>query len=536
MLIPLIFLTSRSVKKMSWFRKHTCILILSAILLLGPSKSCPANTVESDQSHGASGKTVTPTVSLAEAVLKTINANPLIGIQQENVVQGEGQLQQATGQFDYVATSQVSHQRLRTPLDYYTANHLKGMPIPNEQTEVTAYSLGLSKQIRSGVSVSSSMFPANIYDASNAEKAMQYYPVMNVNVNVPLLRGLGSDATGAVELARESSLKAAKFASYQNIAQLIYFTAANYWNCLARQMILELTMDAQTRSQKLLELVENLVRAGSLEPAAINQVKASLLTNQMEVRDRQEKLYVSMQTLAVGMGLTAQELSAAPNAAGTFPPVISLSQLMPSDIHRHIHTALSRRGDYLGAQTDIRTTSIYLKQARNLIKPKLDLGLNAGYDGLGGMNYLVSLNLELPVQNNAAKGNYLQKKSQARVVELALKNLENRIASDVLVAFETLRAAVVEHQAADQSESAYRKAVDFEVHKYKSGTSTLTAVIDAEGRYLNARILKIETLHKYATALANFRYATGTLLNHSEGLQKFDISSLMEFPVLNEKK
>lgn len=496
-----------------------------------------------------------PAISLAEAVFKTIRTNPGVSIQQETVVQGEGLLQQASGAFDVFATSQVSTERARSPIDQYAERQAAaaGIPLPDYiQKETNAYSVGVSKLTRSGISISPSISAADFYDNTSG-KVAQNGSILNFNINVPLMRNLGRDATGADELARESALKAAKLTTRHNISQLISITAANYWGCLASRMSFELTMDTQRRAQKLLDLVESLVKAGSMEPAALNQARANLLSNRVDVRGQQERLYNSRQALAVSMGLTPQELPGAPDPAGGFPEVISAAQLESADIRSHISAALHQRGDYLGAQTDIETATILLRQAQNQLKPRLDLGLNAGYAGLSeetnisryyrsldsklrGVNYLLTLNLELPIENNAAKGNLVLRKSQARVFDLAVKSLANQIASDTLIAYEGLQAAVYEYQLAEQAEAAYGKAVEFENQKYMSGSSTLTAVIDVEGRYFNARVTRIEVLRKYATALANFRFVTGSLLEHREGPEQFDLSRLLVFPATGDKK
>jgi outer membrane protein len=534
--------------------KRFRILLVISLLFTLAMAPFPEAAIPADPPAGAAAASP-PTISLMDAIFQTIRANPQVSIAQETVVQGEGLLQQAAGAFDTFATSQVSSERMRLPFDQYDERQAAAarVPLPDYiQTETNAYSVGLSKLTRSGVSVAPSLSATDFYDNTSG-KVAQNASFVNFNINVPLLRNLGREATGAEELSRESALKAARLTTRHNISQLINITAANYWTSLANQMSFELTMDTQRRAQKLLDLVEKLVKAGSLEPAALNQARANLLSNRVDVRGQQERVYISRQALAVSMGLTPQELPAAPSPGGDFPAVVSADRLDYADIRAYISAALRQRGDYLGAQADIETATILLRQAQNQLKPRLDLGLNVGYAGLSeetnagryfqslgskprGLNYLLTLNLELPIQNNAARGNMVFRKSQARVFELALKGLANQIASEALVAYEGLRAAVNEYQMAEQAEAAYGKAVEFENQKYMSGGSTLTAVIDVEGRYFNARTTRIEVLRKYASALANFRFVTGSLLDEREGLERFDLSRLLVFPVPGEKK
>jgi outer membrane protein TolC len=506
------------------------------------------------QTPDAQGAPAPPSISLRDAIQRTIRSNPNVTILKETVVQAEGALQQASGDFDVLATSHVSAQGTKLPLDQDTERTLSaaGGEYPDHVLQETkSYGVGLSKLTRSGVSFSPSVSDIDVYDSSTG-KAAQSGSVLNFNIYVPLLRNLGRDATGANELAKETNLKSARYATRYNISQLINITAASYWNCLASEISFNLTLDTQRRSQKLLDLVEALVRAGSLEAAALNQARANVLSNQVDAREQQKNVYIARQSLAISMGFTPRELGNTPSPAGDFPSVITIQALESQDVQRYVDAALKQRGDYLGAQTDIETAVILLRQAENLIKPRLDLSLNAGYNGLSeetgasryyealssklrGVNYLVSLNLELPIQNNTAKGNLVQRQSQVRATDMAIKGLANQIASDVFTAYETLRASVNEYKLAEQAEIAYQKAVDFETQKYKSGRSTLTAVIDVEGRYFSARVTRIDVLRKYAMALANFRHVTGSLLDHQGELEQFDLSRLLEFSPLTGK-
>jgi len=191
------------------------------------------------------------------------------------------------------------------------------------------------------------------------------------------------------------------------------------------------------------------------------------------------------------MGYTPEELAIVPNPSGTFPRVIDIGRFEIEDAEKHIYEAMKRRGDYLPAQINIEKGGILLNKARNDAKPRLDLGLKMGYAGidespdekryyqsfsnnLTALNTYAILMLELPILNTAARGNILYRRSLLREAELALSNLSNRIASEVLVALRALRSSINEYQLAAKSESAYKKAVEFENQKYKTGTSTLS--------------------------------------------------------------
>jgi outer membrane protein TolC len=487
-----------------------------------------------------------PEISLSDAVLKTLKVNPGVSVYQEKVVQSEGLQQKAAGQFDWSVRSLVSYDRQKASLDSYDQKDALAYSLLNKtpyydylQEDTKTYSLGLAKQFRSGITVAPNVAVVD-YDSNADVKGPISRSEMRIELNVPLLRGLGTQATGADELAAISQAKSTRLLARQNIAQAIYNTA---------KMSFELTADTQERSKKLLDLVEKLVRAGLLEPAALNQARANLLIGQVDVSTGETSFYRSRQALALAMGMTPRELPDAPNPGSRFPGVIDASALNNVDINRFIDEAMRRRGDYLAAQTDIETARTLLAKAENETKPKLDLGLKLGYAGedeafssnrylssmsrnVTGLNSLVSLSLELPVFNNVARGNMVYRKSLFREAELIQNDLANRIASDILNAYRSLSSAINEHQLASESEKAYKKAVEFENQKYKAGSSTLTALIDIEDRYLRSRIATIEALRKYSVAMAQFRLVTGTMLDVQDKTLNFDEQKLLEFPLI----
>jgi len=499
-----------------------------------------------------------PEISLSDAVLKTLRANPGIFVSQEKVLQGEGLQQKAAGQFDWTIRSQASADHKKTPLDSYDSKTAQAASLSSNipyndyiRQDTNTYSLGLAKQFRSGITVTPNVAVVDYQTSSDIYKVPISRSEMRIELNVPLLRGLGAQSTGADELAAISQAKATRLLARQNVAQTIYTTAVNYWNSLAAKMSFELTADTQARSNKLLDLVEKLVRAGLLEPAALNQAKANSLSGQVGVSTGETDFYRSRQALALSMGMTPRELPDAPNPANNFPAVIDAATLNKAGISLFIDEALKKRGDYLAAQTDIETARTLLAKAQNETKPKLDLGVKVGYAGedevstssryfnsLGrnvtGLNSFVSLSLELPIFNNVARGNLVYRKSLVRESELIQNDLANRIASDILVAYRALSSAINEHQLASESEKSYKKAVEFENQKYKAGSSTLTALIDIEDRYFRARIATIEALRKYSVTMAQFRLVTGTMLDVGDRSLNFDEQKLLQFPLVNQ--
>ena len=73
-------------------------------------------------------------------------------------------------------------------------------------------------------------------------------------------------------------------------------------------------------------------------------------------------------------------------------------------------------------------------------------------------------------------------------------------------------------------------ALDHLGRKVKGGEASLTDLIDMEDRYLEARISEIEALRKYAVAIAELRFVTGSLLTRESDYLRFKVSDLMTPP------
>ncbi|MEM5788500.1 MAG: TolC family protein [Syntrophobacteraceae bacterium] len=486
-------------------------------------------------------------ILLGDAIALALQANPTVKILEEKVNQSKGNLQAATGQFDWTAFAAASYLEEKLPLDSASllAARLSGID-EHISNGIVVYSLSATKQFRSGISVSPSVINTDFNTNTDLLPPISRSGV-NFSITIPLMRGYGEENTGAIELAAKEDLAATRLNSKQAIASVVLGTAIDFWNCLASTMTLELTEDTMLRAERLLSMVEKMVQAGTLEPASLNQAKAKLYGNKADLTDGRNNLYVNKQALAVDMGFTSENIANAPDLSGKFPEIPSSSAIKSKDPSKYIEIALGSRADYEAMKINIKKAVILLAKARNDAKPQLDLDASLGYAGLNdsgrndrfiksltnnvtGLNTFVSLSLALPIQNNTAKGNIHLRASQVREAQLLLNQLSNNISSSVLVSYNSLRSAMEGYQLSSRAEEAYKLAVNHEAQKYRSGLSNLTNVIDIEDRYFKARISTIEAMRKYAVALAQFRFNTGTLLESDDDRITLKSQSLLELP------
>jgi len=545
----------------------SAVLILAAALI--PAMATPAMAQA--------------TIGITEAVLQTLADNPGVHIEKQKLVQSQATLQTASGQFDWVGFSSVSRERQRLPLSdadiktqrdriseqqnqvdqlnqiigvlnkppvsagLATASPATASPLVDEsETYRTTYSAGVTRQSRSGITVTPSVsardtknntdttVPANRSDA-------------NVQIVVPLLRGLGASATAAQEMAARNNLEVSRQLWRHNISRRIFQTAAAFWNCLAAQNNLAVMEDTNQRARQVYDLVELLIKGGELEPALRHQADGRLAGRQANLSDVRLALFRSRQALGINMGLSTGQLANAPAPEGDFPAAIDPSGINDAAVGQWIQQALQQRGDYLAAKGNIATETLLVGKARNDLKPRLDLDLRAGYAGIDqghdggryggslsqdqrGPNAYAGLSLQWPFANNTARGELLRRQALVREAELTTAQLANAVASEVLVAAEAVRVALTEYQAAANAAMAYQKAVAHENRKLKGGDASLSDLIDMEDRYAQARLAEIEAVRKYAVALAELRLVTGTLVTADQDNINFVPASLAHLP------
>jgi outer membrane protein TolC len=136
---------------------------------------------------------------------------------------------------------------------------------------------------------------------------------------------------------------------------------------------------------------------------------------------------------------------------------------------------------------------------------------SGGYlDGLDAIwaqdtpTWSVGLNFSYPIGNGAAKANLRRAQLQMEQTDLALRNQELAIVTQVTNAGLTVNDMYLLLQAAQRSREVFERAAEIEVTRFAAGASTNYEVSQSQDALTSARLSELRAMINYENAIAEF--------------------------------
>ncbi|HOK47651.1 MAG TPA: TolC family protein, partial [Bryobacteraceae bacterium] len=127
-------------------------------------------------------------------------------------------------------------------------------------------------------------------------------------------------------------------------------------------------------------------------------------------------------------------------------------------------------------------------------------------------DYSIAFQLNVPLQNRAAKADMIMDQVSLRQQELQQQRLINSIRMDVRNALIALQQARAAYQAAVKARELAEQTVDAEQKKYALGASTIFFVIQYQRDLAQARSQEVAAESAYAKAKVMLDQAVGRIL------------------------
>ena len=145
--------------------------------------------------------------------------------------------------------------------------------------------------------------------------------------------------------------------------------------------------------------------------------------------------------------------------------------------------------------------------------------------------YGVRLNFSFPLNNNLAKGNFIQSEVALKDQEITAANLQRNINLNVSIALNNLENSVEVLEKAKEALEFYKEVYSNEQVKFKNGMTILLNLIQFQERLTFAELDYLQAHQQFAIAIVNLRYETGTLLVSKNG--KSDINKTLFYTIPN---
>jgi outer membrane protein TolC len=468
-------------------------------------------------------------LTILDAARVTIASQAEIQLQQQQVAFSRSTLQAVRGQFDPTLKGTVLRARDTLPLATSQILQTGGL-FESTITNTTLYRANLEKQFRSGLVVAPAL--EMVRQDLNYEPTASNRANVTLGVTQPLLRGRGTEIVTAAETAARLEVEASELDLQQVIASAVERTLEAYWLHVAALRGLQVLRDVEGRAGTLVTQVETLIQGGQRPAADLKQVQANLANRVAQRAASDLALVTSRQQLGLAMGISTVDIAALSLPGDPFPVVDADDAASIPATTWFIDEARRRRTDLQAFQQRRQQAQVLRLQARDALKPQLDLSGSVGYAGLdegsafsrfltpfapGGFNAAAGLVLEWPTLNNEAIGVLGRRESAHAQIALQAAELDRRIVAGVTAAAEAVRQSAVRVRSARVASALYRSAVTDEWEKLQLGLSTIIDLILTEDRATQSLLAEIDAETAHAIALARLRLETGTLVGAAGG-------------------
>lgn len=459
-------------------------------------------------------------LTLDEVLRTTLSANADIRRATWEVERQAAGVRVAGGPFDPQLSAAVASAEERSPL--FGAENVPGIQSSNTVT----YGLGVDQPFRSGLVVSPSLSFSR-QDAVGQALGPRNQAVAAVGLTLPLLRGRGGGLAVAGE--RAAVMRHSASASELEFARsrALLAAAEAYWSYVAAHARLTVLRETEARSARTVEQTRTLVEADQRPRVDLLPLEANLASRRAARISGERGLIAARQELGRAMGIAPAEVMRLPPPSTGFPTGPGAAGI-PADSGL-VQRALQLRPDLQAARRQHDATRDLLGGYRNETRPRLDLSVTLGYQGLeagdewsryvspfysdlGGMHTRLEMTYGMPLRNRLAEGQARQGYAAEQQAALAYAELRRQVELDAASALETLQRSAEELVLFGEAARLHGLALESEQRRYQLGTSTIFDILTAEEGLTSATLSEIEARRSYAISLARLRHQTGMLL------------------------
>ncbi|MBJ7328001.1 MAG: TolC family protein [Chthoniobacterales bacterium] len=473
-------------------------------------------------------------ISLRDVVRMALENNMDVKVQRLQPELGEQQMRFAAGAFDPQFGFQTQYAYSKIPQNTQefisTGGVTEGFDDPRTFTQEnisfnwqlggktplgTQYSVGLNQlQARNDLNI---LIPPSLFFP-------EYTTVLGLTVTQPLLRNFGPAANLAELRIARLQKKIGWYEWQQQIITSLAQSLSLYFDLIYAAENLRVRQSAVYTARMLERQNIRRVEAGKMRPSDVWEAQTSVANN-ADLALRAMNAYIETQSQLKAQILSSEKIAAGPT--GRLEPTDSL-EIPPVqlDRDRFIREALSKRPEYLRAQSVVEQEGIKVRYARNQVYPQVDLQASYGLTGLegsfgnsfndtfttGGPALTVGVVVSVPLGSVKERAGLQAAKYREKQSSLSEHKISSNLVLDVETSLSIFRTTKEQVSAAADTSRTARLTAEVQEKLLEEGRATTFDVVRLQNDFADARTRELAALANHRKAILRLAVARGALL------------------------
>ena len=338
----------------------------------------------------------------------------------------------------------------------------------------------------------------------------------------PLLRGGGISVN--THYIRQASYNAkSKLAQAKLQAMwILYSIDKAYWSLYAAQEALKVRQLEYDLAKAQYEQAQRMVNAGQLKEIEVIRAESAMAERLSGIIKADNSLRNSQRDLKLiinspDIGLASDFVY----TTETEPVPVKYNV----DQDQMLQYALDQRVELLQIELSLASSDSEIEYQKNSLLPYLGLEYTYNINGLGSnsratldqlddnrfKDHSLGFTLRVPLGNQVAKSSYRKAILQRQILETNKQLQVRTITQEVLNAVDALESNWNTIVATQKSADLALRTLEAEQRQFKLGLQTSTEVLDAQTRYANALLTRLQALVQYQVSQIDLCAAIGGL-------------------------
>jgi outer membrane protein TolC len=444
--------------------------------------------------------------------------------------------------FDPTFTSQISYDHRITPVNNPL---ISGTSTTATAASLSSHAAAYSNSVTEGFSTGTTATLAWNNTRTSSSSTFNFFnpdvqSALVVTLQQQLLNGFGTFANRRNIVIAKNNRKLADYVFEQQAITTVTNTITAYWELVFARGNVEVQQQAVAVSQRLYSDNKKQLAIGTLAPLEVTRAEAAAATDQ-------QNLIIAQTVKLQDEQILKNFISKDPLAANLINvEIIPIDKATPPEatearsFEESIKEAFQKRPELLEEQINITNAGIDVRATGIALRPTAGLFAQYTSQGLAGVStipgtaggpptiteqgfttaqsqvfhnqfpdYLVGVNVQIPIRNRAAQAINQRSILQLRQIEAQMQQLKNTAVVDVRNTYIALEQGRVQVATASEARKLQQQTFDAEQKKYQLGASTVYNVIltqrdlvNAQGQELRALANLLEFKAQYERAVA----------------------------------